>query len=79
MIPAAPFGRDVIASILGDTGSSPQAGAPADDKCRFSAISALTTVASVVFDPARGMVYVATGRPPVCNRPYVAFDLEARD
>jgi hypothetical protein len=60
---------DVIASILGDT---------ADEKCRFSAISALTTVASVVFDPSRGVVYVATGRPPVCNRPYVAFDLHAR-
>ena len=28
-----------------------------------------------MFDPARGIVYVATGRPPVCNRPYVAFDL----
>jgi tetratricopeptide (TPR) repeat protein len=31
-----------------------------------------------VFDPQRGVVYVATGRPPVCNRPYVAFDLHAR-
>ena len=60
---------DVIASILGDT---------ADERCRFSAIAALTTVASVVFDPARGVVYVATGRPPVCNRPYIAFDLHAR-
>jgi tetratricopeptide (TPR) repeat protein len=60
---------DVIASILGDT---------AGEKCRFSAIAALTTVASVVFDPARGIVYVATGRPPVCNRPYLAFDLHAR-
>lgn len=60
---------DVIASILGDT---------ADESCRFSAISALSTVASVVFDPARGIVYVATGRPPVCNRPYIAFDLHAR-
>ncbi len=61
---------DVIASILGDVG--------ADDTCRLSgAISALTTVASVVFDPARGIVYVATGRPPVCNRHYIAFDLDA--
>ncbi len=58
---------DVIASILGDVGES--------DACRFSSISALTTVASVVFDAGRGLVYVATGRPPVCNRPYVAFDL----
>jgi tetratricopeptide (TPR) repeat protein len=58
---------DVVASILGDVGK--------DGACRFSAISALTTVASVVFDPGRGIVYVATGRPPVSNRPYVAFDL----
>ena len=65
---------DVIASILGDVGGG--------EACRFSSISALTTVASVVFDGARGLVYVATGRPPVSNRPYVAFDLErgrARD
>jgi hypothetical protein len=58
---------DVIASILGDVREA--------YACRFSAISALTTVASVVFDAGRGLVYVATGRPPVCNRPYVAFDL----
>ena len=61
---------DVIASILGDIGT--------DGACRFSSISALTTVASVVFDAGRGLVYVATGRPPVSNRPYVAFDLNAR-
>ncbi len=59
---------DVIASILGDVG----------DECRFSAISALSTVASVVFDAERGLVYVATGRPPVSNRPYLAFDLPKR-
>jgi len=62
---------DVIAGILGDIG--PDTGA-----CRFSSISALTTVASVVFDAERGLVYVATGRPPVSNRPYLAFDLERR-
>jgi len=61
---------DAIASILGDIGE--------EGTCRFSTISALTTVASVVFDASRGIVYVATGRPPVCNRPYVAFDLNAR-
>ncbi len=59
---------DVIAGILGDIGP--------DGACRFSSISALTTVASVVFDPGRGVVYVATGRPPVSNRHYIAFDLE---
>ncbi len=57
---------DVIASVLGH----------ADDSCRLGgSISALTTVASVVFDAARSIVYVATGRPPVSNREYVAFDL----
>lgn len=62
---------DVIASILGDVGGG--------ETCRLSsAISALTTVASVVFDPSRSIVYVATGRPPVCNRHYIAFDLEGR-
>ncbi len=60
---------DAIAGVLGDIG---------DDACRFSTISALTTVASVVFDPSRGIVHVATGRPPVCNRPYLAFDLAER-
>ncbi len=61
---------DAIASILGDVGE--------DGDCRFQSISALTTVASVVFDAGRGLVYVATGRPPVCNRPYIAFDLHAQ-
>lgn len=57
---------DAIASILGQ----------ADDACRLTGcISALNTVASVVFDPERAIVYVATGRPPVSNREYVAFDL----
>ena len=61
---------DAIAGIMGDVG--------ADGACRFSSIAALTTVASVVFDPARGIVHVATGRPPVSNRPYLAFDLGAQ-
>jgi hypothetical protein len=59
--------ENAIASVLGDVGE--------EGACRFSSISALTTVASVVFDAGRGLVYVATGRPPVCNRTYVAFDL----
>jgi hypothetical protein len=58
---------DAIASILGDTGSA---------KCRFhDAIACLQTVASVVFDAGRGVVWVATGRAPVSLNPYVAFDL----
>lgn len=57
---------DAIAGILGDVG----------DGCRLTTnISSLTTVASVVFDAERGLVYVATGRPPLSNRPYLAFDL----
>lgn len=60
---------DEIASILGDIGEG----------CRLTcAISALTTVASVVFDAERALVYVATGRPPVSNRPYLAFDLSQK-
>ena len=61
--------ESVIAAILGDTG---------DERCRFrDAIAMLMTVASVVFDPERGIVYVATGRAPVSNEPYVAFDLSS--
>lgn len=56
-----------IASILGDSGS-----------CSFhDSIVCLQTVASVVFDAARGVVWVATGRAPVSLNPYVAFDLNA--
>ncbi|HVY44682.1 MAG TPA: C45 family peptidase, partial [Minicystis sp.] len=59
---------DKIASFLGDIG---------DARCRFqSAISVLQTVASVVFAPGAGRVYVATGRAPVANQPYAAFDLD---
>ena len=58
---------DAIAGILGDPGA---------DGCRFeSAISMLMTVASVVFRPEDGVVWVATERAPVSNRDYVAFDL----
>lgn len=58
---------DTIAGILGDPGA---------DGCRFeSAISMLLTVASVVFRPDDGVVWVATERAPVSNRDYVAFDL----
>jgi tetratricopeptide (TPR) repeat protein len=57
-----------IAKILGDPGEG----------CRFEeSISMLMTVASVVFRPADGVVWVATGRAPVSNRDYVAFDLRS--
>jgi hypothetical protein len=60
--------ENVIASILGDPGSG---------ACRFEdAISQIMTVASVVFDPERALVWAATGRAPVSNREYVAFDLQ---
>jgi len=56
-----------IASILGDSGGSP---------CRFEdSIAMLQTVASVVFDAERGIVWVATGRAPVSTNEYIAFDL----
>ncbi len=59
--------ENTIAGILGNPGSG---------ACRFEeAISQLMTVASVVFDPERALVWVATGRAPVSNRDYVAFDL----
>jgi hypothetical protein len=74
---------DEIASILGDVGEGALAGGtsspPQKWACRLTcAISALTTVASVVFDAERALVYVATGRPPVSNRPYLAFDLSQK-
>ncbi len=59
--------EETIASILADPGTA---------KCRFhDAIAVLQTVASVVFDGERGIVWVATGEAPVSHNPYVAFDL----
>jgi len=61
--------EDVIAGVLGQV----------DGACRLThCISALTTVASVVFDAERSLVYVASGRPPVSNRPYFPFDLSSQ-
>lgn len=61
---------DSIAAILGDRG----------DGCRFEeAISVVMTVASVVFQPEAGLVWVGAGRAPTCNRPFVAFDLARED
>lgn len=57
---------NTIARILGDAG----------DGCGVeNAIRMIMTVASVVFEPGAGIVYVATGRAPVSKRDYVAFDL----
>jgi tetratricopeptide (TPR) repeat protein len=56
-----------LASFLGHSG---------DERDRFrDAIALLTTVASVVFDAGRGVVWVASGAPPVSHERYVAFDL----
>jgi tetratricopeptide (TPR) repeat protein len=58
--------ENAIAAILGDPGSG----------CRFEeAISVVMTVASVVFDPELGRMWVGTGRAPTSNNDYVAFDL----
>lgn len=58
---------DAMAGMLGDTG---------DAHCRFrSAISCLSTVASVVFRPQDGVVYVAKGPAPTANTPFVPFSL----
>ena len=60
-----------IASILGDR---------SDARCRLRhAIAMPMTVASVVFRPGDGLVYVATGRAPTSNREFVAFDLARED
>ncbi len=60
-----------IASILGDR---------TDPHCRLRhAISMPMTVASVVFRPGDGLVYVASGRAPTSNREFVAFDLSRED
>lgn len=56
-----------IAAILADRGTA---------ACRFhDSIASLQTVASVVFDAERGLVWVATGRAPVSTNAFVAFDL----
>jgi hypothetical protein len=58
---------DDMAAILGDLGST---------TCRFQdAISALVTVASVVFDARDGVVWAAEGRAPTSNHPFHAFSL----
>lgn len=58
---------DAMASIVGDHGGT---------DCRIhQAIAMLMTVASVVFRPEDGMLWVATGEAPVSNNAYEAFDL----
>jgi hypothetical protein len=61
---------DDVAAVLADRGAM---------GCLFEdSVAAITTVASVVFCPADRLVWVATGRAPVCQQPYVAFDLRER-
>jgi tetratricopeptide (TPR) repeat protein len=60
-----------IASILADTGN---------DECRLHrAIAMLMTVASVVFSPEDGVLWVATGETPVSHNRYEPFDLTRED
>ena len=62
---------DSMSSILGDTGG---------DGCRVHrAIGMMLTVGSVVFRPEDGVVWVATGKAPVCHNPFEAFSLESED
>ena len=62
-----PLDATHIAAILGH---------PGDPPCRFqNCVALLSTVGSVVFDANRRIAYVATGRAPVSQNAYVAFDL----
>jgi len=57
-----------IAAILGDLGTT---------SCRLrDCMSNLMTVASVVFQPEDGVVWVATGEAPTSHHTYVPFSLE---
>jgi len=56
-----------MARILGDTG---------DDGCRLSgSIAMLLTVASVVFRPEDGVLWVASGETPTSHGTFIPFDL----
>lgn len=68
LLAEGPHDPESIARILADRGT------PA---CRFhDSIAGLQTVASVVFDAERGIVWVATGRAPVSTNAWIAFDLQ---
>ena len=61
-----------MAAIMADTG--------ADTSCRIRhAIAMLMNVASVVFSPEDGMLWVAEGETPVSHGRYVPFSLGAED
>jgi tetratricopeptide (TPR) repeat protein len=62
---------DRVASILGDTG---------DGRCRIrQAVAMLMTVASVVFRPEDGALWVASGESPTSHRAFVPFHLGRED
>ncbi len=57
-----------IARILGDTG---------DDACRIAdAVASLTTVASMVFEPESGTLWVSEGAAPTCHGNFIPFSLD---
>lgn len=61
-----------VASILAQEGS--------DESCRIrDAVAMMMTVASVVFKPEDGVVWVATGQVPTSQNEYVPFSLADED
>ncbi|MCA9641188.1 MAG: hypothetical protein KC492_10860 [Myxococcales bacterium] len=63
--------QETMAEILADTGNT---------ECRLRAsISMLMTVASVVFKPEDGVVWVATGDAPTSANRFEAFSLKTQD
>lgn len=68
---SAPLAPDDMAGILADTGTT---------SCRIhDAMAMLMTVASVVFSPEDGTVWVATGEAPVCHNAFEPFSLRDMD
>ncbi len=63
-----------IARILGDL-EDPESG---EDRLLGPTIVNVTTVASVVFEPAERRVWVGVGRSPVCRGWFVPFSLDER-
>jgi hypothetical protein len=60
-----------MASILGDVG---------DPKCRVrDSMAMVLTVASVVFSPEDGVLWLGTGDAPTSHGAFVPFDLNAQD
>ncbi|MCA9630847.1 MAG: hypothetical protein KC766_24435 [Myxococcales bacterium] len=68
---AGRINQETMAEILADTGNN---------ECRLRAsISMLMTVASVVFKPEDGIVWVATGDAPTAANRFEAFSLKTED